>query len=260
VRGLVAAGRVVAILRLRPEITDPAGPAEAPAAGSVLHDPVSGLTVRAGELVGLAAADPAEAAELADRIGGYRAEAEPELGGIPLHRLPVDVVRSRVLVATNDAHLFAGRFDEQLAAGRPAAGQLTSSDQVLAAVRAAAADDVLDAVGLDGELAARGRTLSGGQAQRVRLARALLAEPEILVLVEPTSAVDAHTEAAIARQLRSARPGVATVVVSNSPLLLDQADWVAYLRDGTVTATGTHRDLIASDASYASTVTREGGP
>jgi ABC-type multidrug transport system fused ATPase/permease subunit len=260
VRGLVAAGRVVAILRLRPEVTDPAEPAQAPAAGSVLHDPSSGLTVRAGELLGLAANNPAEAAELADRIGGYRAEAGAELGGIPLRRLPVDVVRSRILVATNDAHLFAGRFDEQLASAGAAAGRPASPDQVLTAVSSAAADDVLDAVGLDGELAARGRTLSGGQAQRVRLARALLAEPEILVLVEPTSAVDAHTEAAIAQHLRSARQGRATVVVSNSPLLLDQADRVAYLREGTVTATGTHRDLIASDESYASTVMREGDP
>ena len=113
-------------------------------------------------------------------------------------------------------------------------------------------------MGLDGELSARGRTLSGGQAQRVRLARALLADPDVLVLVEPTSAVDAHTEAAIARGIRQARRGKSTVVISNSPLLLDQADRVAFLHDGTIAAQGTHRQLLSASAAYASAVTRGG--
>ena len=74
---------------------------------------------------------------------------------------------------------------------------------------------------------ARARTLSGGQRQRVRLARALLAEPEVLILVDPTSAVDAHTEARIAERLRAARAGRTTVVLATSPLLLGRADTVA---------------------------------
>ncbi len=258
VRGVVAASRVVAILRLEPDITDPADPVPAPAPGTWLHDPESGLTVAAGELVGLAAEDPAEAAELADRIGGYRggsgAGPGPRLGDVPLARLPVGEVRERILVATNDAHLFGGQFSEQLAGAGTVTGAAT-----LAALTAASAGDVLDTVGLDGQLAARGRTLSGGQAQRVRLARALLTEAEVLVLIEPTSAVDAHTEAAIARNLRSAREGRATVVISNSPLLLDQADRVVFLREGAIAAQGTHRELLASSPAYAVAVTRGEG-
>jgi ABC-type multidrug transport system fused ATPase/permease subunit len=255
VRGLVAAGRVVTILRLEPEITDPADPAPAPPAGATLHDPASGLTVARGELVGVAAENPAQAAELADRIGGYRpGEPAPRLGGVPLTDLPAGTVRERILVAVNDAHLFAGRLTGQLAG----AGQV-SEPEVRAAIAAASAHDVLEAVGPDGHLAARGRTLSGGQAQRIRLARALLAGAEILVLVEPTSAVDAHTEATIARNLRTARRGRATVVISNSPLLLDRADRVAFLREGTIAAQGTHRELLASSPAYAAAVTRGEG-
>jgi ABC-type multidrug transport system fused ATPase/permease subunit len=268
VRGLVAAGRIVAILRLDPEIADPADPVPMPPPGVALRDPASGLTVRPGELLGVAADDPADAADLASRIGGYQKLAGPVLagpvlagpvlggpvlGGVPLARLPVAQVRQRILVAVNDAHLFAGQLDEQLA------GAGTASDAgTVAAISAASADDVLDAVGLKGQLAARGRTLSGGQAQRVRLARALVADPEILILVEPTSAVDAHTEAAIASGLRAARQGRTTVVISNSPLLLGQADRVAFLQSGTVSAEGTHRDLAAASAGYATAVLRAG--
>jgi ABC-type multidrug transport system fused ATPase/permease subunit len=77
------------------------------------------------------------------------------------------------------------------------------------------------------------------------------------VLVEPTSAVDAHTEARIAERLRPAREGRTTVVVTTSPLLLDRADRVAYVVDGRVVAEGTHRRLLAASAAYARTVTRE---
>jgi ABC-type multidrug transport system fused ATPase/permease subunit len=253
VRGHVAAGRVIAILRLAPSVADPAWPAAEPPAGSVLTDPASGLTVAAGELIGLATDDPAQAATLADRIGGYLGEPGPSLGGVPLTRLPVSSVRSRVLVASNDAHIFAGHLDQELAGAAERTGEAT-----VAAIEAAAAGDVLDALGLDGEVAARGRTLSGGQAQRIRLARALLADPEFLVLVEPTSAVDAHTEALIATRLRAARAGRATVVISNSPLLLARADRVAFLRNGRVADCGTHRDLMERSTDYAAAVSRAG--
>jgi ABC-type multidrug transport system fused ATPase/permease subunit len=107
---------------------------------------------------------------------------------------------------------------------------------------------VLDSVpdGLAGELPEKGRSLSGGQRQRVALARALLIDPEILVLVEPTSAVDAHTEARIAARLADVRRGRTTLVVTASPLVLDHVDEVAFLRDGVVVARGTHDELLAT--------------
>src|SRR4029077_5194092 len=121
------------------------------------------------------------------------------------------------------------------------------------------ATDVVEGLadGLDTELPERGRTLSGGQRQRLMLAQAIRADPEGLVLDEPTNAVDAHTEAAIAGRLRRIRTGRTTVVFSTSPLLLEHADQVALLEgEGTVTATGTHAELISSNAAYRELVTR----
>ena len=110
---------------------------------------------------------------------------------------------------------------------------------------------------LETVVAERGRTFSGGQRQRLVLARALAADPEILILVEPTSAVDAHTEARIAARLREHRAGRTTVVVSSSPLVLDAVDEVAFLHEGRVVATGTHAELLASLPRYRAVVTRE---
>ena len=109
-------------------------------------------------------------------------------------------------------------------------------------------------------VAERGRSFSGGQRQRLVLARALAADPEILVLVEPTSAVDAHTEARIAARLRRHRAGRTTVVTTSSPLMLDAADVVAFVHEGRVVATGTHAELLESHAGYRRVVTRESEP
>ena len=89
------------------------------------------------------------------------------------------------------------------------------------------------------------------------LARALLADPEVLVLVEPTSAVDAHTEARVAARLREHRAGRTTLVVTTSPLLLDTVDAVAFLLDGRVVAHGTHADLLETHPAYRDAVVRE---
>ena len=92
------------------------------------------------------------------------------------------------------------------------------------------------------------------------LARALSADPEILVLVEPTSAVDAHTEARIASRLGEHRAGRTTVVTSSSPLMLAAADVVAFLADGRIVANGTHAELLDMNAEYRRVVTRESAP
>ena len=123
----------------------------------------------------------------------------------------------------------------------------------------ASADDILDPLpeGLETIVAERGRTFSGGQRQRLVLVRALTTDPEILVLVEPTSAVDAHTEARIATRLRTHRAGRTTVVTSSSPLMLDAVDEVALLVDGRIVATGSHAELLESSPEYRYVVTRE---
>ena len=265
VRGYVAASRVTRILQLEPDVADPADPRPSPHPLASLHDPVSGLTTAPGEFLGVAADSADAAVELADRLGRYGTHAgpSPQLAGIPIADLPVSVVRERILVAPADAHLFGGPVRQAVAqagcAGRGEARDPSTADAaLLAAMDVASATDVLDAIpgGLRGRLAGRGSSLSGGQAQRLRLARALIADPEILVLVEPTSAVDAHTEARIARSLRQHRAGRTTIVLTTSPLLLGAADRVVFVRDGQVAAAGTHHELLSVNAAYADAVTR----
>jgi ABC-type multidrug transport system fused ATPase/permease subunit len=190
------------------------------------------------------------------------AEDDPGLsrvrwGRTLLTELGLAEVRSRVVVAESTPHLFTGLLADELDVRGGA-----DRDALLEAMRVADAGDVLDSVpgGLDGEVEEKGRSLSGGQRQRVALARALLTGAEVLVLIEPTSAVDAHTEARIARRLADARRGATTVVVTASPLVLDVVDEVALVAAGRVVATGTHRDLVtaqdATGAAYRSVVSR----
>ncbi len=243
-KALVAARRVVHILSLEPELSDEG---TAPRPEGDLVDEASGLTVREGRLTAVAAASPEDAQAIADRLGRF-ADGAVTWGDVPLRDVPMPVVREAVLVSDNDARLFSGTL----------AGELGGGD-VTPALRAACAGDIVDGLpgGLDGEVAEAGREFSGGQQQRLRLARALAADPEVLVLVEPTSAVDAHTEARIAGRLADFRRGRTTVVCTTSPLVLDHADDVAFVEAGRVTAAGTHRELLAVAPRYAATVTRE---
>jgi putative ABC transport system ATP-binding protein len=202
------------------------------------------LDVPPGQLLGVVAPDPATATALLDCLG--RA-VDPsggviEVDGVTLSTVDVDDARAAVLVAAHEAELFEGALVDNVAA-------VGDGEKVAAALTAAGADEVGRALprGVDTVLTERGRSLSGGQRQRVALARALAADAPVLVLHDPTTAVDAVTEAAVADGLRRIREGRTTIVVTTSPALLAVADRVVVLADGAVRADGTHRSLVEDD-------------
>ncbi|MFG1667404.1 ABC transporter ATP-binding protein [Streptomyces sp. Y7] len=250
-RGVVAARRVVGFLRLEP-MTD-TGTRDAPAEPSVLHDPESGVRVAPGRLTALAGASPADTTAVVDRLGRYT-PSTATWGAVPLTEIALPQIRQRILVADHEADLFADTLRELIS------GSADRDEPAIAqAVRTAVAEDIVRALpdGLDSPIDAQGRNLSGGQRQRVRLVRALLADPEVLLAIEPTSALDAHTEARVAERLHAERQGRTTLVTTTSPLVLDRADTVHFLVDGKVTATGTHRELLDEEPAYRALVARD---
>jgi ABC-type multidrug transport system fused ATPase/permease subunit len=256
----VAAGRVLTVLRLDVDLALPADPAE-PRDGDLV-DEESGLNAPRGRLTAVVIADPDVASATAARLGRLvdpSGDARVTLGGIALDRVPVDEVRRRILVVDRDPQLLVGSLRDAVdtPSARPdAADPRPSVDEAIAAASGA---DIVAGLGhgLDSQVSERGRSLSGGQRQRIALAAALRADPDVLVLDEPTSAVDAHTEAIIGERLGALRSGRTTVIFTTSPLLLARADRVAFLDNGTV-ATGTHTQLMATNARYRLVVTRGG--
>lgn len=260
-----SANRIAKVLGTPPAVTGGAGLLPANPRGDVRlagvrSGPLSGvdLTVTAGEIVGIAG-DPGETREL---LRCLAREVDPDEGAVyldgrPLTDLDPGPLRRVLVVAAHDAHLFEGSLLDNVLDGR-GDGSDRAPAPAQAAIVASSADEVAAALpeGTSTLVGERGRGLSGGQRQRVALARALAADSPVLVLHDPTTAVDAATEARIAGGIRELRRGRTTLLVTTSPALLSVTDRVAVLRDGRVDLVGTHAELVASSASYRELVLR----
>lgn len=249
-----SARRVRALLDTPPAVTDSTGPVPTEVRGElVLRDVTAGalagldLTVGRGEHLGVVAA-PAEATALLDVLARRRepSAGEVTLDGVALAEVPLRALRRALLVTDHDAVLFSTTLAGNVAAAAPPGADLAP------ALAASDAAEVVATVpgGLDARLDDGGNTLSGGQRQRIALARALAADAPVLVLHDPTTAVDAATEHAVAGRLAALRRGRTTVVVASSPALLGACDRVVVLRDGRVSAVGGHAELARADAGY----------
>ncbi|CAB4734995.1 MAG: ATP-binding cassette domain-containing protein [Actinobacteria bacterium] len=253
-----SAQRIVDFLASPPLVLEgdqAAGAAASLALSDVVSGPLRGLSVSIapGRLVALVVEDPAEAQEIVTLLRG---EAVPERGrvelsGAVLTDLGVDHARSLLVVADHHVDLFEGT----LLSNVDPAGALSEA-RLATVVAASAVDDVAEhsADGLRTQVRVGGTSLSGGQRQRLGLARALAADPPVLVLHDPTTAVDAVTEHRIARALRDLRHGTdrrTTLVLTSSPALLVVADEVVHVRAGVAVAVGTHHALVADLGSSA---------
>ena len=179
------------------------------------------------------------------------------LDGTDVRRLPLPVLRSRVGCAFEDPTLFSASVRENVAYGVPDADDAA----VEAALAMAQAGFVHDLPwGLDTRIGEQGMALSGGQRQRVALARAILARPSLLILDDPLSALDVHTEAKVTQALRGLLAETTALVVAHRPSTVMLADKVALLRDGVIAATGTHGHLLASQPRYRELMSGLDGP
>lgn len=255
-QGRASARRIQAVLEAPEAVRGGDAPPSVPVRGRLTLHGVRGgidLEVAPGELVGVVAGDPADAADLVRLLA--RAYDPPagriELDGVALTDLAPAGLRAVLLAAEHHTGIFGGTVRDTVSLGGRARPEV-----VEAAVAAAGADEVAGTLpdGLDTTLDDRAASLSGGQRQRVALARALAGEPPVLVLHDPTTAVDAVTEARIAGRLRTLRAGRTTVLITTSPALLAITDRVIVVRDGAVHADGVHRDLVATDPAYRETV------
>jgi ABC-type multidrug transport system fused ATPase/permease subunit len=259
---LVASRRLIGVLSIERAIGDAAVEPLAdglPSAGTpppnyldeTLVDELTGVAVEPGVLTAVVPATPEEGSSLLDRLARF--EDPPDgstvrMGAVPLDRIPVGQLRRHVVVLERSPVQMTMTVSEVLAA---------AGSRRAAMVEASASTEVIEGLegGYDADLPERWRSLSGGQRQRLGLAQALAADAEILLLDDPTSAVDAHTEAAIADRLRELRAGRTTVVSTTSPLLLARADRVVLL-DVVAVAAGTHSELLATEERYRDIVLR----
>ncbi|WP_328504272.1 ABC transporter ATP-binding protein/permease [Streptomyces sp. NBC_00457] len=210
------------------------------------------LEVAPGELLGVVTTDPAQATDL---MRALARQTDPdsgtvELDGVSLRDLDPAQLRTAMLVAEHDADLFEGTVHDNVTASAPDGAD--PEPAMAAAGVAQVAQSLPD--GADTAVSERGRSLSGGQRQRVALARALAADRPVLVLHDPTTAVDAVTEAGIATGIREIRKGRTTILVTTSPGLLSVTDRVVLLENGRVSDTAPHADLIRRHESYRAAV------
>lgn len=242
---------------IEPDAGETDWPVDAP-----LSDPVTGLSIEPGRITGIVTADGLGAADLLERLAGYDAEQPARIGSSSLDRHCLNTVRSHIHLMEARAQLFSGPLRHQLDVD----GNRSDVD-IMRAIHTASAVDVVgvdpswlesetvptEGFDLDIVVGERGRNFSGGERQRLILARALLFDPDILLLDDPASACDAQTEARIADRLARHRAGRTTAIATSSPQLLAICDRVVFVSERLVS--GGHLELLEHD-DYREAVSR----
>jgi len=222
--------------------------ADAPAEQKDLIDGVN-LEIEPGEsvaLIGITGSGKTSLTALATRLyevtGG-----SVKLDGVDIRDLSREELRAHVAMAFEDSTLFSDTIRNNVLLGRPE----STEEELAQALEIAQAGFVYDLPdGLDTKIGEEGLSLSGGQRQRIALARAVAAQPAVLVLDDPLSALDVDTEAMVEDALRTVLKATTALIVAHRPSTVQLADKVALLQDGKITAFGKHSDLIATNDHY----------
>ncbi len=265
-RATASGARIFELLDREPQIVAPEGAPSLPAgSGRVELRDVSfsyegsstpalqdvSLVVEAGTtvaLVGATGSGKTTLVQLLSRLYDVSAGAVL-IDGADVREVDLPSLRRTIAVVDDDPFLFSASVAENIAYGRPDASR---EEIEQAAERAQAAGFVAELpVGYDTRVGERGLTLSGGQRQRIAIARALLADPRILILDDATSSVDASTEQAIKTALREVMAGRTTFVIAHRLSTIALADDIVVLEDGRISARGTHAELLERSPLYA---------
>jgi ATP-binding cassette, subfamily B, bacterial len=263
-RAVVGAQRIFEILDRVPSVPEPTKPIHpGKLRGEIAFQNVSfrhgtrpvieelNLVIRPQEMIGLVGPSGAGKSTLVNLVCRFYDVAEGAIlvDGVDIRSFPVEEYRRHIGVVLQDPFLFFGTVAENIAYGRPNA----SRDEIIAAARAARAHEFILRLplGYDSLVGERGQSLSGGERQRISIARALLIDPQILILDEATSSVDTETEREIQLALDNLVQGRTTIAIAHRLSTLRKADRLVVLERGRIAEIGLHQDLIERDGVYA---------
>ncbi|MGN0986174.1 MAG: ABC transporter ATP-binding protein [Candidatus Enterenecus sp.] len=265
VMSIESANRIAEVLQEQSTITSPADPVTRVADGSIDFDHVSfrysehaermalsdiDLHIRSGETIGILGGTGSSKSSLIQLISRlYDAtEGSVKVGGVDVKDYDLDALRSQVAVVLQKNVLFSGTIKENLRWGDPNA----TDEELVEACRLAQADGFIRQFpdGYDTYIEQGGTNVSGGQKQRLCIARALLKKPKVLILDDSTSAVDTHTDALIRQAFREYLPDTTKIIVAQRVASVEDADRIIIMDNGSIHAIGPHDELLAHDPIY----------